>query len=183
MKRMPFALMLALLIAACGPGATQELPTTTPLPPTPTHFVPPAATLTSISRPPVDLTPAQLAALRALMETLDLPAEQIKLVSTEAVDWPDACLGVLVHGVACAQVVTAGFSIVLEADGLQYEYHTNQDGTSLRGATLAMYWSRAGGIAGFCDDLWVFRTGEAYAVSCKYGGAYPPGQLTAEEAR
>jgi hypothetical protein len=84
--------------------------------PTPTHI-------------PVDLTPAQRAAINALMEQLTVTADQIKLVSTEAVTWPDGCLGVVRMGVMCTQAEVPGFRIVLGAKGQKYEFHTNQDGS------------------------------------------------------
>jgi hypothetical protein len=34
-------------------------------------------------------------------------------------------------------------------------------------ATLALTWSREGGIAGFCDSLTVFLSGEIYGNQCK----------------
>jgi hypothetical protein len=178
MKKMIYLFaLLALAMAACGPAATEPA-TATDLPPTPTQFVPP----TDTPAPDGDLTPAQRAAIDHLAATLGIPADQVELVSAEAVEWPDSCLGILVHGVACAEAITPGFNILLEAGGLQYEIHTNEDGTALHGADLGLYWGRFGGIAGFCDELWVFRTGEAYAVSCDNGGAFPVSRLTGAEA-
>jgi hypothetical protein len=235
-----------MVVAACAPtaAATEEPsypgePSYPDEQPTSTHI-------------PVDLTPAQRAALNALMEQLSLQADKIKLVSTEAVTWPngclgivrmgvmctqnevpgfkiileangqqyefhtnqdgsivmlaqgaqesanleqivikqlaanlglqesdisvvssttiefnDACMGVAMEGVMCAQMVTPGHIIVLEANGVQYEYHTNEDGSRVQPATLAMVWKREGGIAGFCDTMTVFRSGEVYTTQCK----------------
>ena len=234
--------VLVMAITACGPvtAATEE--PSVPVEeqePTPTHI-------------PVDLTPAQRAALTALSEQANLPADQIKLVATDAVTWPDgclgivrmgvlctqaevpgfkiileadgkkyefhtnqdgsivmqvegaqdsaaveeivikqlaenlgfkesdisvvsnttiefndACLGVAMEGVMCAQVITPGHIVVLEANGVQYEFHTSADGSRVQPATLAMVWKREGGIAGFCDTMTVFRSGEVYTSQCK----------------
>ncbi len=163
------------LATACAGRETS--PTVSPLPPT----APALPTNTPV--PPVDLTPAQVAALSALSEALGLPLDQIKILSTEAVEWPDACLGVSRLNVACAQVITPGFRIVLEANRLQYEYHTTQDGAQVVSASLALTWHREGGIAGFCDDLQIYLAGEVLGSSCKNGDVYPPGQLTADELR
>jgi hypothetical protein len=248
MRRVLFVLtILVMAVTACGPliPATQE-PSAGDEAPTPTHI-------------PVDLTPAQRAAINALMEQLNVPADKVKLVSTEAVTWPDGCLGVVrmgmmctqaqvpgfkivleangqkyefhtnqagsnivlaegaqdsaaveqvaikqlaaslglqesdisvvsdttiefhdacmgvaMEGVMCAQVVTPGHIIVLEANGVQYEYHTNANGSSVQPASLAIVWKREGGIAGFCDTLTVFRSGEVYANKCK---PQPDGQM------
>lgn len=114
----------------------------------------------------VDITPAQRAALSALSQNLDLTPEQIKLVSTEAVDWPDGCLGISMEGISCAQVITPGFRVTLEADGRQVEYRTNQDGSLIRPETAAITWKRVGGIAGFCDSLTIYLSGEVQGSTC-----------------
>jgi hypothetical protein len=49
----------------------------------------------------------------------------ITLVSVEPLSWPNACLGVSQPDVGCAEVITAGFRILLEANGQTYEYHTD----------------------------------------------------------
>ena len=247
MRRVLFVLaILIMVVTACAPEvAATEAPsiteeaTSVDEQPTPTHI-------------PVDLTPAQRATINALMEQLNLTADKIKLVSTEAVTWPngclgivrmgvmctqaevpgfkiileadgqkyefhanqdgsvvmlaegaqesadveqivikqlaanlslqesdisvvssttiefnDACMGVAMEGIMCAQVVTPGHIIVLEANSVQYEYHTNADGSRVQPATLAMVWKREGGIAGFCDTMTVFRSGEVYTTQCK----------------
>jgi hypothetical protein len=253
MRRVLFVLVLLMMVvAACAPtaAATEEpsYPGETSYPSEPSY---PDEQPTS-THIPVDLTPAQRAALNALMEQLGLPADKIKLVSTEAVTWPngclgivrmgvmctqnevpgfkmvleadgkkyefhtnqdgsivmmaegaqdsaaveevvikqlavnlglqesdisvvssttiefnDACLGVAMEGIMCAQMVTPGHIIVLEANGVQYEYHTSADGSRVQPATLAMVWKREGGIAGFCDTMTVFRSGEVYSTQCK----------------
>jgi hypothetical protein len=95
-------------------------PTTQPtkVPPTPTHI-------------PVDLTPAQMAADQAVSKKYNIPIDQIKIVSTEAVTWPNGCLGVVIPGMLCTDMIVDGFSIKLEVNGQQFEIHTNQDGTSV----------------------------------------------------
>jgi hypothetical protein len=72
--------------------------------------------------------------------------------------------------VMCAQVITPGRVIVLEVNGVQYEYHTSANGSRVQPATHALIWKRSGGIAGFCDTLVVFLSGEVYATQCKPQG-------------
>jgi hypothetical protein len=149
--------LLLLIVTACLPQAqATEGPSTVDEQPTPTHI-------------PMDLTPAQRAAITTLSENLGLPADKITLVSTEAVDWPDGCLGVQEDGLVCAEVITPGFRIMLEATGKQVEYRTNEDATQIRPATVAMTWKREGGIAGFCDYMTVYLSGEVHVSSCKQG--------------
>jgi hypothetical protein len=75
--------------------------------------------------------PAVIAAIDALAELLNIEPSAITLVSVEAVDWPDGCLGVHTPGVMCAQVITPGFRVTLEAEGKRYEYHTNESGSQV----------------------------------------------------
>src|SRR5215208_4168781 len=147
-----FTLMI-LLITACAPQAQA-----TGLPPD----VEEAATHIS-----TDLTPAQRLAISKLAENLGITPDQIKLVSTEAVDWPDSCLGIATEGIACAQVVTPGFRVILDANGKKVEYHTNQDATTIIPATVALIWKRSGGVAGFCDNMTIYLSGEVQATTCK----------------
>jgi hypothetical protein len=154
MKRvlLSFTLMI-LLSTACAPQAQA-----TGLP----SDVEEAATHIS-----TDLTPAQRIAISKLAENLGITPAEIKLVSTEAVDWPDSCLGIATEGIACAQVVTPGFRVILDANGKQVEYHTNQDATMIVPATVALIWKRSGGVAGFCDNMTIYLSGEVQASTCK----------------
>ena len=115
---------------------------------------------------PSGTPPAVDAAVNELSQALGISKEQIKVVSSNQIEWPDACLGIGLPGVACAQVVTPGYTVVLNSQGREYEYHTNSDGTEVHAARLALTWHREGGLAGFCDDLSVFLPNEAYASSC-----------------
>src|SRR6266545_5746660 len=105
--------------------------------------------------------------IKQLAANLGLQESDISVVSSTTIEFNDACMGVAMEGVMCAQGVTPGHIIVLEANGVQYEFHTNADGSHIQPATLAMVWKREGGIAGFCDTLTVFRSGEVYANQCK----------------
>jgi len=115
------------------PTAVPATATLAPASPTPapTTVPPTAAAPTGTPVVPVDLTPAQLAAVNALADTLKVTADKITLVSTEAVNWPDGCLGIQLKGITCAKGPVPGFRIKLSAGGKAYEYHTNQDGTSV----------------------------------------------------
>ena len=149
--------LLILVITACIP---ESAPTEEPS----NMDEQPAATQSSM-----DLTPAQRAAITAFSGNLGLPAEKVKLISTEAVDWPDSCLGVREDGLDCAQATTPGFRILLHANGRDVEYHSNEDGTDIRPATVLLTWKREGGIAGFCDFMTIYLSGEVHGNSCKSG--------------
>jgi len=134
-------LLVAPLLLACSlasPSPTAPPPTTEPTPASPTELpasptvaASPTAPPVTATVPAVELTPAQLAAVQALSADQGLALDQISVVSTEAVDWPDGCLGVVRLGVLCTQGLVPGYRIILSAGGQEYEYHTNQDGTSV----------------------------------------------------
>jgi hypothetical protein len=111
--------------------------------------------------------PAQDAVRKHLASVLGIDAGQITVVSDAELEWPDSCLGVAQDGVACAEIVTSGHLIMLEANNLDYEYHTNGDGSKVQPTTLALTWTRNGGIAGFCDSLTVYLAGEVSVNTCK----------------
>src|SRR5687768_13079116 len=147
MRRVLIALTLFILwITACVPNAasTEEAsenndpPTATPVP-------------TDTKPEPMPSGPAEDAVIKQLAANLGLQKSDINLVSSEETEFGDACLGVRMEGVMCAQVVTPGKIIVLEANGIQYEYHTSQQADRIQPATRALVWKREGGIAGFCD--------------------------------
>ncbi|HUF54069.1 MAG TPA: hypothetical protein VMR52_09900 [Dehalococcoidia bacterium] len=57
-----------------------------------------------------------------------------KLASAHAVEWGNACLGIDDPGVACAQVITPGWIIVLDTGVLAYEFHTDLNGNAVLAA-------------------------------------------------
>jgi hypothetical protein len=74
---------------------------------------------------------ALAAAIADLATQTDVPAEEIILVSMEAVDWSDSSLGCPQEGFMYAQVITPGYLIELEAAGEPFEYHTDLEGNSV----------------------------------------------------
>lgn len=165
MRRVLIVTMLfGLLIAACASEAapTEEASEVTDVPTEPTE---PSVPEDSTPDTPA-MGPAEETVIKQLAENLDMEESEISLVSSEETEFSDACLGVAMEGVMCAQVITPGRTIVLEANGIQYEYHTSEDGSRVQPANLALIWRREGGIAGFCDVLTVFRSGEVFASKC-----------------
>lgn len=149
MKRL---LPLLLLLAAACASAPPAAPTAAPAP----------------TSDRVDAVPAQLAVIQAVARKTGVPVDQVRVISTEGVYWPDGCLGLPPTEAACAAVVTPGFRIVVEAGGARYRYHTDQAGRAVleAPAEARLTWHREGGLAGFCDVLSVTTTGEAQAGAC-----------------
>lgn len=155
-KFMIIITLLVLVITACSPEFQgTEAPTYE------------ADTAVPTVEPEQDLNPLEEVAVKQLAANLGLKQSDISVVSNEPVEFGDACLGVAMEGVECAEVVTEGHTIVLEAKGIQYEYHISSDGERIQPATLALTWKREGGIAGFCDSMTVFLSGEIYGNQCR----------------
>jgi len=157
-------IVLFAALAGCAPAASPGEPTPV------SHGNPTPIPQDDATEAPAGSSPAEAAAVQALAGLLGIPVDQIRVVTVEAVEWPDACLGVSLPGVVCAQVLTPGFSIVVEADGRSYEFHTNLDASQIQAATVALNWHREGGIAGFNDTLVIFRPDEVHGSSARAEG-------------
>ncbi len=66
-------------------------------------------------------------AITMLNQEKNIPLGDIKLVSVETFDFPDASLGVAEPGQVYAQVITPGYIINLQVAMDQYIYHASQD--------------------------------------------------------
>jgi len=90
-------------------------------------------------KPPViirdqELSEAARSARRALASRLGIDENTILITSVESRDWPNSCLGLEQPGEFCAQVITSGFQVTMEAQGRIYVYRTNMDGSGVRAA-------------------------------------------------
>jgi hypothetical protein len=70
-------------------------------------------------------------AVEFLAKQLQVSADSIRLVSKEAVDWPDGCLGIQTPGMGCIMVITPGYRIVLDVNGTNYVIHTDLTGSNI----------------------------------------------------
>ncbi|MFO7944584.1 MAG: hypothetical protein R6U51_09845 [Anaerolineales bacterium] len=66
-----------------------------------------------------------------LASRLGVSEDEITVVSAEAKTWSDSSLGCPEEGVAYMQVLTPGYQIILEYDGIQYDYRTGDMGRIL----------------------------------------------------
>ncbi len=96
--------------------------------PTPTVGAYPGPTTQPIQAGP---TAAQQAAIKQVSTKYNIPADQIKIISTVTMTWNNGCMGVVIPGVLCTDVMVDGFIVKLEANGQQFEIHSNKDGTSV----------------------------------------------------
>ena len=133
-------LLGALWLTACAssPAATVPIPSANPS----TASQPASEGLfdTPTQEPVVTINPPQsesltkkLAALTVadLAARLSLDANQITVLSTQPVTWPNSALGCPLPGKVYAQSRIPGFRITLQSAGTQYVYNTDQTGTVL----------------------------------------------------
>lgn len=146
---------------------------------------------------PVDEAASQMratvTALRAQVAAqLYIEPEAVTVVSAEAVDWPDACLGAGSPQEGCALVVTPGYRITLAVNGHEYVYHTDRGPYWLRlvkgpdvnvGAPVITATVTVDN--GSCQDVVVGNEGVAfgYCGLARFGGKFvsPARQATLAE--
>ena len=127
-----FALLIALLAAcqsaATDPGAVMPTPDATPSP----------AVVPALGTPLTDDASAIIAAARAhLAAELGIADSEIEVVSAEATEFTDSCLGLGGPAESCLQAITPGWLVVLDAAGRTHELHTDETGQQVRRATAA----------------------------------------------
>lgn len=142
---------IAILLVSCAPQAQPTEAPATDLPSAPTKDA--------------DALGDEL--VHRLSVNLGIDDSGIVVMGVRNVEFGDACLDVPSRETACVQVITPGRVYTLEANGMEYVYHTTEDGDLIQPATLALTWTREGGIAGFCDRLTVFLSGEVYGSNCR----------------
>jgi hypothetical protein len=137
-----FAVLLLSALSACG-GATPTAPTgiatatvfktatvgasATPSNGPATATAPRGATPSaSATRGTMDYPDVVRAALAQAASDLGVSPDQLTIIAVEARDWPDSSLGCPQPGRAYSQIVTPGYRLVVQANGRQYDYHTNR---------------------------------------------------------
>lgn len=73
-----------------------------------------------------DADAAVRAAKQLFAETEQVDVSAIRVVSTDAVTWPDGSLGCPQPGQMYVQVLTDGYRVVLDAGGKQLTFHTGR---------------------------------------------------------
>lgn len=94
-----------------------------------------ALSLTACAPPTGEPTPpadVSASARQALAQKLEISTQDVRILSAEKTQWPDACLGMAEEGELCAQVITPGWRLTLEAQGERFEAHTDENGQQVR---------------------------------------------------
>ena len=66
------------------------------------------------------------AAILDLSQRTGIAVEEITTVSVQSKEWPNSCLGLPQPEEVCAEVITHGNEVALEADGKRYVYRTDR---------------------------------------------------------
>lgn len=83
------------------------------------------------SEPPQPIVSPEFIASIFLASKLGVDRAELKLVRSEAVDWPDSSLGCPEPGKVYTQAIVPGYRIIFDHNGQQYEVHSNRDGSRL----------------------------------------------------
>jgi len=124
----PIGLILMLILAACVPAATSA-----PAPTQAPNTAVPEPTMIPASPVPDQSTAPAVENNRGLLaRQLHIDPATIQVISAEAVDWSDSCLGAGLANELCAAAVTPGYKITFGVEGQQYVFHTDRDGYHTR---------------------------------------------------
>ncbi len=111
--------------AASPPGMSTLLPQELP----PAYPMPVASETAPVGEGQGATTAIIDLAKKDLAQRLSVAGDQITVVSSEYMDWPDSSLGCPEPGMAYSQVITPGYRIILLYGQKQYDYHTGLKGT------------------------------------------------------
>ena len=119
--------LAAVLLAACA----QPGPNNTPSP-QPTSLSSLQPTALPAATPTAEATAAVVMAAKTMLaEKSKAAVDAIQLVDIQPVQWPDSCLGVPQAGMMCAMHVVTGYRVTLSTSNLNYEAHSNLDGSQM----------------------------------------------------
>lgn len=132
-------LFIAVSLAACGGAATVGtgttativIPTVTTEKPTPPSVLPGSSTSTPSTSVPAGSTLDRMveAAKSDLSGRLGIDPSDISLLEAGEVTWRNSSRGCPQPGMSYLQVLTPGYLIRLQANGIPYEYHAGSDAT------------------------------------------------------
>lgn len=124
-----FSLVIILILLGVSACSAPSVPATH----TPTSTPSPTSGATST---PV-IPPFEQSLITSFAQEYGLDPASIALVSSEQLDWPDGCMGVVRVGYLCAMVIVPGYRVVLDVKGLKVELHTNESGSIVLLAPLS----------------------------------------------
>lgn len=114
-------ILLMALLAACRPAAPEPgagETVATPTPETPATDSPADAITTAVKA--------------YLVSELGVAESDIEVVSAEATEFTDSCLGLGGPAESCLQAITPGWLVMVNVAGQEYEVHTDETGQQVR---------------------------------------------------
>jgi hypothetical protein len=116
---------LVIALAACGAGSDLAAVDATTTPPTTKPTTENETTTMSISD--LEQLPIVAPARADLARRLGVDPEELEVISTEQVEWPDGSLGCPQPGMSYTQALEDGSKVVLGHDDRVYVYHAGAD--------------------------------------------------------
>lgn len=81
--------------------------------------------------PAPEIPEAVNSAIILIAKNLNVSEDAIRLIKYDPVDWEDSCLGVEQSEKVCMMVITPGYRIELESQGIPYIIHTDKSGENM----------------------------------------------------
>lgn len=72
-----------------------------------------------------------------LASQLNVPVEEVNLVSSEQVEWTDSCLGLGGPAESCLAAMTPGWQAAFEVQGQAYEVRVDETGDTIRSPQIS----------------------------------------------
>jgi hypothetical protein len=69
---------------------------------------------------------------KIVAERQNINTDQVVVMQVEEQEWSDGCLGLATEGEMCTQAIIPGYRITAEAEGENYIFRTDQEGSSIR---------------------------------------------------
>lgn len=136
-------LVMIFALASCAPFTQSKAEPGVTEKPTDV-FSPPGPTNTEVTKPtepqPTPVMPMAdmakpgmpgQAVMQAMSAKYGVKMADIQIIKSQPMSWPTGCLGIVLPGVLCTKGPVDGFSVTMVANGKQYEFHTNKDGTNI----------------------------------------------------
>lgn len=124
MQRIAFAMAtLAILLVACSAvRAPVETDASSPSPSAPEPVSPDDGGMGDLSQETLD------ALIEEAADETGVSADQIGVVTAEAVTWSDGSIGCPEEGMGYTQALVPGFRVILDVAGEEISYHAASDG-------------------------------------------------------
>ena len=123
--------LVVLLISGCTPTSAPT-ETSAPVEPTTEQTTAPIQEETPEMSAETASSELKQAVLKAVSTQKNVSVDQLEIVSEEAADWPDACLGLGGPDEMCAMMLTPGWGFEVSDGEQTWQYRTDLDASQVR---------------------------------------------------